>query len=148
MKTRHFLKQVEHDRIVAAIAEAEKKTSGELRVVIYHKRAENPVAVAEKQFARLKMHHTPHRNAVLILVAPLSHTFAIYGDQAVHEKCGEDFWREVAAAMEAYFRRGEFTDGIVHGVERAGQLLAGHFPRSLDDRNSLPDSVVDDGPVI
>ena len=148
MKTRHFLKQVEHDRIVSAIAGAEKKTSGELRVLIYHKRAENPVAVAEEQFARLKMHHTRHRNAVLILVAPLSHTFAIYGDKAVHEKCGEDFWREVAAAMEAYFRRGEFTDGIVHGVERAGQLLAEHFPRSPDDHNSLPDSVVDRGPVI
>ncbi|HZP59793.1 MAG TPA: TPM domain-containing protein [Opitutaceae bacterium] len=143
MKTRHFLKQVEHDRIVSAIAAVERKTSGELRVLIYHKPAENAVAVAEEQFARLKMHHTPHRNAVLLLVSPLSHTFAIYGDKAVHEKCGENFWREVTAAMEAFFRRGEFTDGIIHGIERAGQLLAEHFPRSPDDRNSLPDSVVE-----
>jgi len=28
-----------------------------------------------------------------------------------------------------YFRKSEFTPGIVHGVQKAGDLLAEYFPR-------------------
>jgi len=43
--------------------------------------------------------------------------------------------------MTAHFKRGEFTEGLVLGIERAGTLLADHFPRSPDDRNELPDQI-------
>jgi uncharacterized membrane protein len=92
------------------------------------------------------MHQTKHRNAVLIFVAPRSRTFAAIGDEAVHARCGDDFWRELADAMTAYFKRGDFTEGLVHGISRAGELLAAHFPREPDDRNELPDEVIEDGP--
>jgi len=39
------------------------------------------------------------------------------------------FWRELADAMSGYFRKSEFTPGIVHGIQKAGELLAEHFPR-------------------
>ena len=32
-------------------------------------------------------------------------------------------------AMTGYFRKSEFTEGIVHGVKKAGELLAEHFPK-------------------
>lgn len=143
-----FLDQLEHARIERAIAAAEQKTSGEIRVVMYPKKADNPVMVAASEFLALGMHRTTHRNAVLFLIAPFSNTFAVYGDEAVHAKCGQTFWTDVAAAMTDYFKRREFTDGIVHGIERAGALLATHFPRAADDRNELPDDVIDRGTVI
>jgi uncharacterized membrane protein len=34
--------------------------------------------------------------------------------------------------MEGYFKRGDFTGGLVHGIARAGALLAAHFPPILD----------------
>ncbi|MFO1487863.1 MAG: hypothetical protein U1F65_05240 [Verrucomicrobiota bacterium] len=43
--------------------------------------------------------------------------------------------------MTGYFKRGDFTDGLVHGVSKAGELLARHFPRRPNDRNELPDAV-------
>ena len=91
------------------------------------------------------MEVTKNHNAVLIFVAPRSQTFAIIGDEAVHTKCGDAFWRELADAMSGHFKRGEFTDGIVHGINRAGDLLAEHFPRDPDDKNELPDEVIEDG---
>ena len=137
--SRHL--KIDHPRVVAAIGEAEKKTSGEIRVVLSHRKVPAPVAEAEKQFERLGMTATRHRNGVLILLAPRSRTFAVIGDTAVHEKCGDAFWTELAAAMTVHFKRGDFTAGLVHGIERAGALLTEHFPRSSDDRNQLPDDI-------
>jgi uncharacterized membrane protein len=141
-----FVRQLVHERIHAAIQAAEQRTSGEIRVLISHRPARDPVAAAQAAFLRLGMQQTKHRNAVLLFVAPWSRTFAVIGDEAVHAKCGDDFWRELAAAMTGYFRRDDFTGGLVHGIARAGELLAAHFPRESGDRNELPDDVIEDGP--
>ena len=135
------LPEIDHPRVVAAIGAAERKTSGEIRVVVSRRKITEPVAEAQKQFARLGMTDTQHRNGVMILLAPSSRTFAVIGDTAVHEKCGDTFWRELADAMGEHFKRGDFTAGLVHGIERAGALLAEHFPRAPDDRNELPDGI-------
>ena len=78
---------------------------------------------------------------MLIFVAPKSRNFAIIGDKAVHEKCGDAFWTELAAAMTGYFKKGDFTDGLVHGVERAGALLAEHFPADPSQPGNPADRV-------
>lgn len=129
MHPRKFKGHLYHDDIVAAIREAEKKTTGQIRVFISHKHVEDPVAVAQEEFLRSGMDKSPEQNNVLIFVAPRSHKFAVIGDESVHAKCGDEFWRTLADAMSGYFRKSEFTAGIVHGVQKAGQLLAEHFPR-------------------
>jgi uncharacterized membrane protein len=135
------LPKLDHDAIVGAIRTAERRTSGEIRVVVAHTNTAEPVAAAHQQFARLGMTNTRNRNGVLIFVAPRSRNFAIIGDSGVHEKCGDAFWTELATAMSERFRAGKFTDGVLHGIECAGALLAEHFPASPDDRNELPDGV-------
>lgn len=135
-------------KIQQAIAQAELQTSGEIRVVLYPRAVEDPVATAEAEFARLAMYRTRQRNAVLILVAPQSQAFAIFGDKGVHERCGANFWEEVARGMTGFFRRGEFTEGVTSAVARTGAVLARHFPRLPDDENELSDDVVDRGIVI
>ena len=129
MHPRTFSKQLHHENIVAAIREVEQKTSGEIRVLVSPKHVDDPVAAAQKEFLRLGMDKSPHRNGVLIFVAPRAHKFAVIGDKAVHEKCGDTFWRQLADAMTGYFRKSEFTEGIIHGVKKAGELLAEHFPK-------------------
>ena len=137
-----FTDQLDQARIEHAIAAAERLTSGEIRVVIAPGRVSEPLKTAEAEFARLGMHHTHARNAVLIFVAPDSRSFVVFGDRAVHEKCRDAFWREVAQAMEVHFKAGAFTAAVIEGIERAGKLLAAEFPRQPGDRNELPDGVV------
>jgi uncharacterized membrane protein len=132
---------IDKERIVSAIAAAELRTSGEIRVLVAEGRAQDPVAAAKRHFERLGMTKTAARNGVLIFVAPGSRTFAVIGDTGVHEKCGDAFWQELAAAMSEEFKRGEFTAGLVQGIGRAGVLLAEHFPRRSDDKNELPDEI-------
>jgi len=144
MNVKEFLKDLRHDDIVAAIHAAEQKTSGEIRVFISHKNVDDAVASATLQFQKLGMTKTRHRNGVLIFVAPQAQKFAVIGDEAVHRKCGEAFWRDLAAEMTGYFKQSDFSQGIIHGVRKAGELLAQHFPPGKDDVNELPDKVEHD----
>ena len=109
--------------------DTEHKTTGEIRVSISPRHVDDAVASAQAEFLRLGLNKSPERNSVLIFVAPRAHKFAVIGDEAVHAKCGDAFWRQLADAMAGYFRKSEFTPGIVHGVQKAGELLAKHFPR-------------------
>lgn len=133
MHWRLYMPKIEHERVLAAIRSAEAKTSGEIRVTIVRHKVSDPVAAAKAYFARMGMEKSRHRNGVLIFLAPLSRSFAVIGDKGVHEKCGDPFWADVAAAMGARFRQKAFTDGLVHGIERAGELLATAFPRGASD---------------
>lgn len=137
-----FSKQLDHGRIEAAITAAEKLTSGEIRVVLQAGPVDDPTARAAREFAKLKMHHTAERNAVLFFVAPEARCFAVYGDEGVHRKCGPTFWQSVAHAMEQHFRANDPTAALVEGIERAGRLLAAEFPHQSDDVDELPNTIV------
>jgi uncharacterized membrane protein len=141
---KHFLSQLDHDSVVAAIAEAERATSGQIRVHITRRRPADLEARARRRFEKLGMTQTRNRNGVLIYIAPNLRRFQVLGDAGVHEKCGDDFWKETAAEMEEQFRRGAFTAGILRGVQKVGRLLAEHFPRGTETANELPDEVTED----
>ena len=141
MKEQQFIEQLQNEQIVAAICAAEAKTSGEVRVFISGKETSDPLAAAQEEFTRMGMTRTAERNGVLIFVAPRSQKFAIIGDKGINERCGENFWHEVAEDMAAHFKKAEFTEGIVSAIHKAGTLLAEHFPRRTGDQNELPDAV-------
>ena len=144
MRTKEFLSKLEHDRIVGAIREAESKTLGQIRVYIQRGKVDvDPLIAAQKQFHRLGMHKTPERNAVLIFVAPRAHKFAVVGDQAVHEKCGEQFWQRLIDGMRSHFQNEKFSHAIVETIEETGKMLATHFPKRSSGRNELPDEIVE-----
>lgn len=141
MHTKEFVHRLDNDRIVEAIGAAEKLTSGEIRVFLSKKKIDDPVRSAEAEFQRLKMDRTELHNGVLLFIAPESQAFAIIGDRGIHEKCGQSFWGEVAEAMRASFKEGQFTDGVIKGIEAAAEALRQHFPCRPDDINELPNQV-------
>ena len=144
MRTKEFLSTLEHDRIVQAIRATESKTSGEIRVFVQRgKLSVDPLIVAQKKFQRLGMHKTRERNAVLIFVAPRAHKFAVVGDNAIHEKCGEQFWQHVVDGMRIHFQNEKFSQAVIEAINEIGKVLAQHFPRTSTDANELPDDVID-----
>jgi uncharacterized membrane protein len=144
MKARDFLNQLQHDAIVKAIGEAEAKMRAEIRVFISRKKPEDAVAAAQRVFHHLRMQKSQERNGVLLFVAPRARKFAVIGDSAVQARCGDEFWKEVTREMSGHFRKGEFTEGILHGVRRAGKLLAEHFPRHPGDKAQQPGDIAHD----
>ncbi|MDD5348781.1 MAG: TPM domain-containing protein [Chthoniobacteraceae bacterium] len=144
MRAKAFLNQLDDQRIVAAITESERHTSGQIRVYISRKDVEDALTRAKARFMALGMDKTRDRNAVLIYFAPRSHQFAVVGDAGVHERCGDDFWRQLTAAMGAALKNRQFTEAVILAVERCGALLAEHFPPRPDGSNELPNEVEGD----
>ena len=142
MKPQDFIEKLDDARIVAAIAAAEQKTSGEIRVYISHRKRHDALAAARKRFLALGMHQTRERNAVLIYLAPHTHQFALWGDVGVHERCGEAFWKEITAKMIPLFKSGLHTEAVEHAIKEVGAALAKHFPPRPGDSNELSNAVV------
>ncbi len=129
--------------IKAAIAEAEKNTSGEIRVFIDDHC--HDVATLDKAafvFEQLDMHKTALRNSVLIYVSVKDHKFAIIGDKGINELVGDMFWETTKDIIMQSFKKGNISAGIINGIEEAGRVLQKHFPFHKDDINELPNDVV------
>jgi uncharacterized membrane protein len=142
MTRKKLLQIIDRDRIKSAIQEAEHRTSGEICVSVAPLFWGSVEKAADKAFARLGMTRTKDRNGVLFFVVPARRKFVVLGDQGIHDRVGQEFWNAVAAAVSEKFRRGDFTGGLVHGIETVGEQLSTHFPYDPDtDKNELPDDV-------
>jgi uncharacterized membrane protein len=133
---------IDEDAIERAIAEAEGKTSGEIRVSLSTFFWGNVRRTADAAFSRLGVGNTAQRNGVLIFVVPSRRTFVVLGDEGIHAKVGQEFWEGVASAMSARFKAGDFTGGLLHGIAEAGRQLETHFPSlGARDINELADAI-------
>lgn len=137
MHQKDFIAQLDQQRIVDAIATAEKMTSGEIRVHIQPRAHGDIRELAERTFERLGMTKTELRNGVLLFIACEEQRFTILGDRGINEKVPAGFWDDIAAKLTIRFKAGEFTDGIVEAIHSAGEELRHDFPRSEADVNEL-----------
>ncbi len=136
-----FLTKQDEDAIVAAIQEAEKNTSGEIRVHIEAHTEESHYKHAEKVFQQLQMHQTKQRNGVLIYIATQDHKFVILGDEGINKMVSSDFWNATKNLMQDYFRKGNFKEGIVQGILMIGKQLKEFFPYQEGDQDELPNEI-------
>jgi len=144
MHHRHFLAQLDDERVLKAIRDAEHKTSGQIRVFVSHHNVIDALDAARRQFRRLGMTKTKGRNAILIFIAPKSQTFAIFGDVAIDQKCGGEFWPILRDEITPHLKAGQYTAALVHAITRAGEKLGEHFPAESKPTNELPDRIAHD----
>ena len=142
MTRRKLMRMVDCSRLKEAIQKAERRTSGEIRVAVSSLFWGNVKKAADKAFVRLGMAQTRQHNGVLLFVVPSRRTVVVIGDVGIHEKVGQEFWSSLVDKMISRFREGDFTGGLVRGIEEAGEQLASHFPYNpASDVNELPDDV-------
>lgn len=130
------------------VAEFEKQTSAELKIVVLKNSKRDPWEAAVAEFARLGLAKTKLRNAVLICVLVNQRRVVVLGDEGIHQKVGDATWNRIVEIILAEFREGRYFAGLVHAIREVGNLFAQHFPRASDDMNEIPDEVVvrDDSP--
>lgn len=132
---------IEKEQIIEAIREAEKNTSGEIRVHIENHCSKAVLDRATQVFAELKMHKTTLRNGVLIYISLQDKQLAIIGDAGIHAKVDSHFWENTKNLMLEEFRQGKLCEGICRGIRETGQQLKIYFPYQKDDVNELPDEI-------
>ena len=143
-RKKDFFSKDENDLIVHAICDAEKQTSGEVRVFVESRcRFMDPLDRALEIFAELKMKNTAQRNAVLVYVAIKDRQLAVYGDIGIHQKTGEEYWKAAVNNMISHFNKENYAEGIANCVTMIGKSLQQHFPFDKDlDKNELPDEII------
>jgi len=137
----NFFNKEEKSKIIQAIQNAEKETSGEIRVHLESRCKGEALTRAVQLFQKLKMHETQLHNGTLIYLAVKDHKFAIFGDEGINEIVPENFWEDVKEEMHRSFTNDEFVEGIVHGINMVGEKLKEFFPYQDDDVNELPDDI-------
>ncbi|NND10699.1 MAG: TPM domain-containing protein [Flavobacteriaceae bacterium] len=140
-KIEDFLSLQEEEQIIAAIRKAESHTSGEIRVHIEKHTEIDAYERAMEVFHFLKMDTTKLRNGVLIYLAIDDKNFVIFGDQGINDVVANDFWDSTRDIMLDRFKSGDFKQGLIEGILKAGQQLETHFPWEDLDKNELPNRI-------
>ncbi|MFT5738111.1 MAG: putative membrane protein [Maribacter sp.] len=136
-----FLSVTDEQEIVEAILKAETNTSGEIRVHIESHTQLDHYKRAREVFHLLKMDNTKEENGVLLYVAVNDRKFSICGDKGIDKVVPEDFWVTTKDIIQSHFKKGNFKDGILEGVLKAGTELEKHFPWKHGDTNELSNEV-------
>jgi len=139
--TKDLFTKEQQQQIVEAIKEAEKNTSGEVKVHIEKKCKEDVLDHAAHLFDELEMQKTALRNGVLIYLAVEDRKLAILGDAGINAKVSKDFWDKIRDFMITNFKEGKFTEGLAGGIKMAGEQLKRHFPHQKGDKNELSDDI-------
>jgi uncharacterized membrane protein len=136
-----FLTQEEEDKILKAIENAEKETSGEIRVHIESKCKLDAVERAVEIFYALKMEQTSEKNGVLIYVAYKDRKLAILGDSGINAVVPDGFWDNARDLLVSHFKENKIADGLVGAIELSGKQLKAYFPFQSNDRNELSNDI-------
>lgn len=137
----NFFSKEEKVRLKNAISQAENNTSGEIRVHIENRCKDEVLDCAAYWFEKLKMHKTEQRNGVLFYLAVKDRKFAILGDAGINSVTPDDFWDNIKEVMISFFRDDRFAEGLISGIQMAGEQLKKHFPYQSDDVNELSDEI-------
>jgi uncharacterized membrane protein len=141
MGAKTFFTSAEQKKIVQAIESAEKNTSGEIKVHMDNKCPGDVLDSATAWFKKLKMDKTELRNGVLFYLSVDDKKFAIIGDKGIHEKVPEGFWDSIRDIVIDHFKKQKFSDGLIQGIEMAGEKLKLYFPYKTDDTNELNNDI-------
>lgn len=136
-----FLDPVEEERVLEAIRQFENRTSGEIRVHLADRVKGDILVEARNVFEEIGMTDTAEHNGVLFFVAVPSRRFAVLGDKGIDERVPEGFWNECVERVRTRLADGRYADGLIEGIEMAGEALAEFFPPRPDDVNELPDTI-------
>ena len=136
-------------KVEAAIKASESKHSGEIRFAIESslpfKALWNDELTDERAievFSLLRVWDTEDNNGVLIYLLLADHKVEITADRNINKVVGQAEWQRICGLMEADFRKGNFGDGAVKGIEEIGTLLEKHFPIKHNDKNELSNKPV------
>src|ERR1043166_2633244 len=143
-RRKEFFTDEERQSIVEAVRTAEQRTSGEVRVFVESRcRYVNAIDRAVEIFEGLQMQQTELRNATLVYVAVKDRQLAVFGDEGIHQKVGNEYWAKEVVKMISAFNRDNIAEGIRQCVLNIGEALATHFPYDRNtDKNELPDDIV------
>lgn len=143
----NYLTSDDLEKIKQEIQRIEQSTCGEIRLSIREKRSfweklYKPHELAVKDFEKLGMANTKYKTGILIFIIFEEHYYDILADEGIHEKIDDSFWINIEEKIKEEFPKEGYLKGILHVVDRTGDVLKREFPKLQDDVEELADDVV------
>lgn len=138
---KNFFSKEEEKILLDAIAIAESKSCGEIRVHLQKKCKDEPMEEAKRIFEKLGMTQTQKRIGILFFLSLADHHFVVLGDTGIHEKVKDDFWHAIRNKVLEHFKNEEFIEGLKAGILKCGEKLGEHFPRDQQIKNELSNEI-------
>ena len=98
---------------------------------------------AHAQFFAHGVHLTEERTGVLIYVALAERCVEVVADDVIDAKVDQSEWKALTQQIVVAAKEDRLAEGLIQAIEAAGRLLSRHFPRKADDRNEIPNRVVE-----
>jgi len=127
--------------IEEAIKEAERATSGEIRLHVENHCSMNVLDRASEVFSLLEMHKTKERNGVLFYLAIKDKQFAIIGDVGINRKMKDHYWGEIKEHLVSRFKNEEYILGLKEAILMTGIQMKDVFPAIGHQENELVDEI-------
>jgi putative membrane protein len=108
-----------------------------------HVAARGTRRAAVAQFLAHGVHLTEARTGVLIYIDLAHRRVEIVADDVIDRKVDQAVWDALADVVASAASAGRLAEGLVTAVERAGAVLAEHFPPTGQGHDELQDRVVE-----
>jgi putative membrane protein len=80
---------------------------------------------------------------VLLFVSVAERHVEIVADQGINEVVAHDAWQSIVNGFIERVRMRQVAEGFLTAIAACGELLADHFPAADDNRNELPNRLVE-----
>ena len=98
---------------------------------------------AQAVFKAAAERRTAGRTGILIYLSMAERRAEIIGDEAITSVTTPETWGEAMADLIAQVKQGRVADGMVAAIQDIGVVLSEHFPRSAEDKNEIPDKLIE-----
>jgi putative membrane protein len=88
------------------------------------------------------LHYTKAHTGILIFASLFEHRVVVLADRGINDKVPPGTWDEVVGMITAGLKSNDGCAAFRAAIEKCGNILAEHFPRSADDQNELADKLV------
>ena len=93
-------------------------------------------------FTGYGLHYTKVHTGILIFACLLEHRAIVLADSGINEKAVAGTWNEIVDKITEGLKSGKGYGGFGKAIDRCGEILTRHFPRSSDDSDELPNRLV------
>ena len=144
LTTENFLSMDERAVINRAIKQVEKETVGEIKVVVVQssKLYDTVDDRAVVEFYEEGLDGTEAHTGFLIMISLNERQIAVYAGRAINKKLSQDSLNGIVQTISSGIASGRSVQGIVNGIESAGNVLVEYFPAGEDNKNEISNEIV------
>ncbi len=97
---------------------------------------------AQNAFDRLVAHKTKSKVGLMFFVSVTERHVQIIADDGIAKKINDKYWEKIVLNFTKNVQKGQFRKGYVDAIGDCANVLIKFFPIKEDDKNELPDEVV------